>query len=92
MYDVFLKKGFYYIIGEYIEGDNIMCLTKQNEVITEKKLSKLIREIFQALNYLHYRGIMHRNIKPETIVFESKLKNNQINFPAIKLINFKKAS
>lgn len=34
---------------------------------------------------------MHRNIKPETIVFESKIRNHKDQFPAVKLINFKKA-
>jgi len=35
---------------------------------------------------------MHRNIKPETIVFEARVSRAQTEFPAIKLMNFKKAA
>jgi len=55
----------------------------KKQKISEKEAFKIIKIIFQTLNYLHNHNIFHRDIKPENIVFAEE---NEIS--SIKLIDF----
>jgi serine/threonine protein kinase len=51
---------------------------------TEKKAASIITQVLSALNHLHNLKIVHRDIKPDNIVF-IETKSNEI---FIKLIDF----
>ena len=76
----------YYIIMEYLDGGTLNnFLTENKNNITEIETRIIIKQLLEALNYLHYNcDVCHRDIKPENIIF---LKNNK-NIPLIKLVDF----
>ena len=80
------NENIYYIIMEYLDGgtlENYLIENKNN--IDENESRIIIKQLLEALNYLHYKcDICHRDIKPENILFS---KNNQ-NIPLIKLVDF----
>eukprot|EP00358_Blepharisma_japonicum_P005248 CAMPEP_0202946938 /NCGR_PEP_ID=MMETSP1395-20130829/10413_1 /ASSEMBLY_ACC=CAM_ASM_000871 /TAXON_ID=5961 /ORGANISM="Blepharisma japonicum, Strain Stock R1072" /LENGTH=84 /DNA_ID=CAMNT_0049647839 /DNA_START=516 /DNA_END=770 /DNA_ORIENTATION=- len=45
--------------------------------------SRCMNDIFNALNYCHKRGIIHANIKPDNLFFESKAPDARL-----KVANF----
>ena len=54
----------------------------QNNGIKEEEASFIMRQIISAVLYCHLQGIVHRNLKPENILMDSKFNNN------IKLMEF----
>lgn len=56
---------------------------KNNQLYTEKDAARLMKQILEAVNYLHHHGICHRDLKPENILLSSMSDNFQL-----KLIDF----
>ena len=64
VYEVFEYGGQYVLIMELCEGGDLFNYIKQSRYFTEAKAAKIIRQLLQAVNYLHKQGITHRDIKP----------------------------
>ena len=82
----FLKEDNYmFIIMEFLEGGTLKEYIKDNsENITEDIAREIIKQIFNALSYLHYScDVCHRDIKPENIMFSEKN-----NISSLKLLDF----
>lgn len=73
------------LITEYIDGYNLYelttCMNDTKHRLSEEDLITLIEHLLIGLNELHSRGIVHRDIKAENIMFND-------NKLAIKLIDF----
>ena len=74
-----------YIVMEYYEGGTLKQYIQDNQnKINEDKARIIIKQLLNALSYLHYVcDICHRDIKPENIML---LKKDDIN--TIKLLDF----
>lgn len=58
----------YTIIEEFIKGDSIDYLVKQNGAFSEEKAVSYIVDIGEALKQIHSRNIVHRDITPNNII------------------------
>ena len=81
----FKEGNVLYIITEYMDGGNLQDLFdwyKENGIhIDEKRLLNIFVQCLKGLKYIHEKGIIHRSIKHDNIIFDSNDK--------IKIINFK---
>ena len=87
----------YYIIMEFINGGMLSdCLKKYmekyNKAFTEEIVQHLMRQIINALYYIHSRKIIHRDLKLDNIMvhFDSELDKQNLNMmkATIKIIDF----
>ena len=62
LYDLFLYNNFYYVVTEYCEGGSVLGLVKDGK-INGKITLKIMKQLMNALSYLHNRQIAHRDIK-----------------------------
>ena len=87
LYDTFEDKEFLYLIMEECNGGELFQRlaenAKNNKNYTEKDAAMIMKQILQAVNYLHSHGVCHRDLKPENILFSSMDANSQI-----KIIDF----
>ena len=82
----FLKEDNYiFIIMEFLEGGTLKEYIQENkDNITEEIASEIIKQILNALSYLHYScDVCHRDVKPENIMFSEKN-----NISSLKLLDF----
>ena len=87
LYETFEDKKHLYLIMEECNGGELFqrlaMNAKKNKLYTEKDAAKLMKQILEAVNYLHYHGVCHRDLKPENILLSSIDE-----FSQIKLIDF----
>lgn len=56
-----------YIVLEHCAKGNLYQRLKQ-ERFNEKEVFDLLHQVLSGLDYLHSRGIVHRDIKPDNIL------------------------
>jgi len=87
LYDIFQDDKYLYIITEKCTGDNILqylrALDIHNPYKEEEKICEIIHQLLMVVYYLHNYGIVHRNIKPDSILMFRRGINSYI-----KLIDF----
>jgi serine/threonine protein kinase len=70
-----------YIVMQFIDGQNLKQLLQKNGPFPAAEAVRLLIQAGTAMSYLHARGIIHRDIKPQNIMLEQS--TNQV-----KLVDF----
>ncbi len=64
--------NLYYMAMSFIEGDDLRDIIKeyhrQKSYIPHKQVLKIIKDIAQALDFVHKNEVIHRDIKPSNIM------------------------
>ena len=68
VYDVNSHDGYHYIAMEYLPG-GVTLEQKIKQGITPAEGLVTIRQVAIALGYAHGKGIVHRDVKPENIMY-----------------------
>ena len=84
--ELFEDEYSYYFVSEFLTGgdlwDAVHDLFGGFGGYSEETTATIIKQILQALQYLHKKGIIHRNIRSGNILFTERGKTN------IKIIDF----
>jgi hypothetical protein len=71
MLDAFVwKQSFILVTNDYIELCDWICLRHK---YNEELIVKILRQIFDAIHYLHFHGITHLNLNPSSVVNDNRL-------------------
>ncbi|TSK31379.1 Serine/threonine-protein kinase DCLK3 [Bagarius yarrelli] len=73
-----------YMLMELVSGGDLFDVIAKCGKFTEPCAARMIRDISQALEYIHNRSIVHRDIKPENLLVQ-RHSNGSIN---LKLADF----
>ena len=68
IHDVFEESGTAYYVMDFIEGDNLNDMLKREGPLSEDRALRYIRQIADALSYVHSRNIMHLDVKPANVL------------------------
>jgi serine/threonine protein kinase len=85
LYAYFVEQGEFYLSQEYIDGQTLNDRVRTQGLFTEQQVRDLLKNILPTLTYVHSRGIVHRDIKPDNIMLRQR--DNQpilIDFGAVK--------
>jgi serine/threonine-protein kinase PpkA len=69
VYDVGVAGGTYYIAMEYHPGGDLKSRLRQGIGVAEAL--RVARDVARALDYAHGRGYLHRDVKPDNILFRA---------------------
>lgn len=84
VYDVFEENGTAYYVMNYIDGLSLNDLVKKNGPMSEQKAIGYIKQVADALKYVHSRSRLHLDIKPGNIMVDDKDRAILIDFGASK--------
>ena len=81
-----------FLVTEYYNGGTLEEYLEKNKPLSEEIVQFLMRQIIDAVKYLHNKKIVHRNLSLSNIMInyeeEEDRKNNNILNSKIKIIDF----
>jgi serine/threonine protein kinase len=85
IYDFGETGGLYYIIMEFVAGNNLRQLL-QAGALNEARMLGIVAQVCDALQYAHDAGVIHRDIKPENILIDGRGQVKIADFGLAKLV------
>jgi serine/threonine-protein kinase len=85
LYAYFSEQGQFYLVQEWIQGQTICDRVAAEGPLNETVVQEILISLLQVLQYVHSKGIIYRDIKPDNIILRQL--NNQpvlIDFGAVK--------
>ncbi|BAY48855.1 serine/threonine protein kinase [Scytonema sp. HK-05] len=85
LFAYFTENGQFYLIQEWIEGSTLSNVVKAKGPVRETVVREILLSLLSVLDYIHSKGIIHRDIKPDNIILRSSnSKPVLIDFGAVK--------
>ena len=72
IHDVFEENGTAYYVMEYIDGESLSAVVKRSGALGEAAAVGYIRQVAEALGYIHEQRIMHLDVKPGNVMLRSR--------------------
>lgn len=70
--DVYETKENFHLVMEYMEGGDLHEFVIDNGRCSEQEARKAIHQMLLALDYIHRQGVVHRDVKLENFLRDSK--------------------
>ncbi len=80
MYDVGEQEGTNYMVMEYVDGINLKQYIREKGRLPAHEAINIAKQIAEALEQAHAAGVVHRDIKPQNILFSRKGKVKVTDF------------
>ena len=71
LYHAFLEGKQLCMIMEYAAGGELFKYVEEKQRLNEIEARKIFQQIVNAMSYCHNRGIVHRDLKLENVLFKS---------------------
>ncbi|MBE9019112.1 protein kinase [Chroococcidiopsidales cyanobacterium LEGE 13417] len=85
LYAYFSENGQFYLIQEWIEGETLTKKVTSEGVLSEATVWKILVSLLKVLHYVHSKGIIYRDIKPDNIILrQPDCQPVMIDFGAVK--------
>ncbi|MBW4560369.1 MAG: protein kinase [Mojavia pulchra JT2-VF2] len=85
LYAYFSENGQFYLVQEWIHGQTLRDIVKAKGYESETAVREILLSLLSVLEYIHSKGIIHRDIKPDNIILRSPdSKPVLIDFGAVK--------
>ncbi|MEH2419562.1 MAG: protein kinase [Nostoc sp.] len=85
LYAYFSENGQFYLVQEWIHGQTLRKIVEAKGFESETAVRQILLSLLSVLDYVHSKGIIHRDIKPDNIILRSAdAKPVLIDFGAVK--------
>lgn len=68
----FLEDGSFYIMMEYVSGQNVEEALEQHGIFSEAEAASIILQVAKGLDAAHRNGLIHRDIKPSNLLIDEQ--------------------
>ena len=83
--DVFETEDRWYLVMELVTGGELFERLVKRGPYSEKEASRLMRQMAEAIAWLHSQGVCHRDLKPENLLLSQKDPSGEIT---LKICDF----
>lgn len=64
--------GLLYYVMPYVEGDSLRTTLARGGALPVTETVQVLRDVADALAYAHAHGVVHRDVKPENVMFSGR--------------------
>jgi serine/threonine protein kinase len=83
----FEVEGQFFLVQEFIPGPSLVTEILSDQALPEPRVTKLLRDVLKVLEFVHARGVVHRNLKADNLIHHQQLdKWVLINFGSEKAL------
>ena len=72
IYDVGYSQDLYYFVMEYLEGRPLSRIIAEQGILPTSQVLDICGQIASALDYIHRRKLVHRDVKSSNIIVDSE--------------------
>jgi len=85
LYAYFSENGLFYLVQEWVHGQTLTNVIQSQGQLQENTVREILLSLLSVLDYVHSKGIIHRDIKPDNIILrEIDNKPVLIDFGAVR--------
>lgn len=72
LHEVYESNKYIHLVLCHLEGGELFDRIKSKQAYQEKTAIQVMRNLLEALKYLHDHNVVHRDLKPENLILASK--------------------
>src|SRR5215813_11784965 len=70
IWDYFEKDGQFFLVMEYVEGQDLSTLIKARGPLKEKEALSILKDVLGGLEFAHSKSMIHGDIQPSNILID----------------------
>ncbi|EAY12243.1 CAMK family protein kinase [Trichomonas vaginalis G3] len=79
-HDLMEDECYYYLFQEFCPGVTLTKFLEKNNLLSDRLLQLIFRQIFSALAYMHKLHVGHRDLKPDNILIDQECNIKIVDF------------
>lgn len=72
LYEVFESSTYIFLVFELCKNGELFDYLTKVVALSEKRTRQIMRQLFEAVAYVHSKNVVHRDLKPENILLDDK--------------------
>ena len=72
LYDLYVTEEYYCMVFEYVDGGQMLDYIITHGRMNEEQAQKFFLQLISAVSYCHENGIVHRDLKIENVLIDTK--------------------
>lgn len=88
LHEVYETNKNLHLILEYLDGGDLIGNLQAQQVFPETEAIQILRNILEAMEYLHAKKIVHRDLKPDNLILASRDNNCDLRIADFGLASF----
>lgn len=78
LHETFVTINHYHMVTELLEGGELLERIARKSTYNESEARDLCTTLFDAIKYMHSKGVAHRDLKPENLLLQYRESDSEI--------------